>query len=124
MISRFFRTQSAPMSQDRTRSVRPRENSVTTQTRLHRWCCSLVMIACAFPVFLQAKAHKHKTIVVISLDGFPAYALDYPCLPIPTLRMLARDGVAAASMQPVNPTVTWPNHTALVTGVDASKHHV
>jgi predicted AlkP superfamily pyrophosphatase or phosphodiesterase len=27
-------------------------------------------------------------------------------------------------MQPINPTVTWPNHTAMVTGVDASEHHV
>jgi hypothetical protein len=27
-------------------------------------------------------------------------------------------------MRPVNPTVTWPNHTAIVTGVDASEHHV
>jgi predicted AlkP superfamily pyrophosphatase or phosphodiesterase len=84
----------------------------------------MVLIACAFPVFLHAKANKHKTIVVISLDGFPAYAMDDPRLPIPTLRRLAREGVVAASMQPVNPTVTWPNHTALVTGVDASKHHV
>ena len=60
--------------------------------------------------------------MVISLDGFPAYAFDDPRLPIPTLRKLAREGVAAASMQPVNPTVTWPNHTAIVTGVDASQH--
>ena len=59
--------------------------------------------------------------MVISLDGFPAYAFDDPRLPIPTLRKLAREGVAAASMQPVNPTVTWPNHTAIVTGVDASR---
>src|SRR5271156_9434 len=63
-------------------------------------------------------------VVLISLDGFPAYALDDPRLPIPTLRMLARDGAAAASMQPVNPTVTWPNHTAMVTGVDVSQHQV
>jgi predicted AlkP superfamily pyrophosphatase or phosphodiesterase len=63
-------------------------------------------------------------VVVISLDGFPAYALDDPRLPIPTLRKLAREGVMAASMRPVNPTVTWPNHTALVTGVDASEHQV
>jgi predicted AlkP superfamily pyrophosphatase or phosphodiesterase len=97
---------------------------VRTQTKLQRWRCGLVLIACAFPVFLHAKTNKHKTIVVISLDGFPAYALDDPRLPIPTLRMLAREGVVAASMQPVNPTVTWPNHTALVTGVDPSKHHV
>ena len=62
--------------------------------------------------------------VVISLDGFPAYALEDPRLPIPTLRKLAREGTVAKSMQPVNPTVTWPNHTSIVTGVDASQHHV
>ncbi len=27
-------------------------------------------------------------------------------------------------MRPVNPTVTWPNHTAIVTGVQPSEHHV
>ena len=62
--------------------------------------------------------------VVISLDGFPAYALNDPRLPIPTLRKLAREGAAAAAMQPINPTVTWPNHTTMVTGVDASRHQV
>jgi predicted AlkP superfamily pyrophosphatase or phosphodiesterase len=43
---------------------------------------------------------------------------------MPTLRALAASGVAATAMTPINPTVTWPNHTTLVTGVDASKHHV
>jgi predicted AlkP superfamily pyrophosphatase or phosphodiesterase len=62
--------------------------------------------------------------VVISLDGFPAYALDDPRLPIPTLRKLAREGASATAMQPINPTVTWPNHTTMVTGVDASHHQV
>jgi predicted AlkP superfamily pyrophosphatase or phosphodiesterase len=62
--------------------------------------------------------------VVISLDGFPAYALGDPRLPIPTLRKLTREGAAAAAMQPINPTVTWPNHTTMVTGVDASHHQV
>ena len=27
-------------------------------------------------------------------------------------------------MRPINPTVTWPNHTAMVTGVNASQHQV
>ncbi len=62
--------------------------------------------------------------MVISLDGFPAYALNDPRLPIPTLRKLAREGAAAIAMQPINPTVTWPNHTTMVTGVDASRHQV
>ncbi len=89
-----------------------------------RWLCAFVLVACAAPVLLGATAWKDRLVVVISLDGFPAYALDDPRLPIPTVRKLAREGVVAASMQPVNPTVTWPNHTAIVTGVDASEHQV
>jgi len=60
-------------------------------------------------------------VVIISLDGFPAFALDDPRLPIPTLRRLIRNG-AAARMATVNPTVTWPNHTSMVTGVRADEH--
>lgn len=60
-------------------------------------------------------------VVVISLDGFPASALDDPKLPVPTLRRLMRNGVHGA-MTTVNPTVTWPNHTTMVTGVSADEH--
>jgi CubicO group peptidase (beta-lactamase class C family)/predicted AlkP superfamily pyrophosphatase or phosphodiesterase len=60
-------------------------------------------------------------VILISLDGFPAYALDDPKLPIPTLRKLMRDGVGAP-MTAINPTVTWPNHTTMVTGVRADEH--
>jgi predicted AlkP superfamily pyrophosphatase or phosphodiesterase len=63
-------------------------------------------------------------VVVISLDGFPSWALDDPYLPIPTLRGLAARGVVARTMRPVNPTVTWPNHTSLVTGVTPASHRV
>jgi predicted AlkP superfamily pyrophosphatase or phosphodiesterase len=72
----------------------------------------------------SAAVQKQRTVVVISLDGFPAYALGDPRLPIPALRKLAREGAVAATMQPINPTVTWPNHTTMVTGVDASHHQV
>ena len=90
------------------------------------WLCALALVVCAIPARLSAKTQtqKHRTVVVISLDGFPAYALDDPRLPIPTLRKLAREGAVASSMRPVNPTVTWPNHTAMVTGVEPSEHHV
>ncbi|HEX4030413.1 MAG TPA: alkaline phosphatase family protein [Terracidiphilus sp.] len=63
-------------------------------------------------------------VVMITIDGFPARALNDPRLPMPTLRMLEANGTHADAMQPINPTVTWPNHTALITGVDASVHHV
>src|ERR1700761_6028691 len=62
-------------------------------------------------------------VVLITIDGFPARALKDPRLPMPTLRMLEAKGAHADAMQPINPTVTWPNHTALITGVNASTHH-
>jgi predicted AlkP superfamily pyrophosphatase or phosphodiesterase len=63
-------------------------------------------------------------VVVISLDGFPAYELQDPTLPLPVLRKLMREGAVAEGMNPVNPTVTWPNHTTLVTGVKPAEHGV
>lgn len=67
---------------------------------------------------------SNRTVVVISLDGFPAYALKDPLLPVPTLRRLMAEGAYADSMKPINPTVTWPNHTAMITGVNAIQHQV
>lgn len=63
-------------------------------------------------------------VVLMTIDGFPARALKDPRLPMPTLRRLIANGAHADAMIPINPTVTWPNHTALITGVDASVHHV
>src|SRR5512144_1429215 len=88
------------------------------------WLCALALGVCVVHFPAQAQARKDRTVVVISLDGFPAYALDDPRLPVPTLRRLAKEGVSAASMHPINPTVTWANHTAIVTGVDATEHQV
>jgi len=61
-------------------------------------------------------------VIVISLDGFTPAVLSDPKLPFPVLRKLMREGASAEGMTPINPTVTWPNHTTLVTGVDATRH--
>jgi predicted AlkP superfamily pyrophosphatase or phosphodiesterase len=65
---------------------------------------------------------KDRMVVVISLDGFPAYYLADPKLPAPTLRRLIQDGSWAREMQPINPTWTWPNHTTFVTGLKPPDH--
>lgn len=65
---------------------------------------------------------KSRHVIVISLDGFAAYALADATLPLPNLRALAKAGVMAEGMRPVNPTVTWPNHTSIVTGVGPDRH--
>ncbi len=64
---------------------------------------------------------KERMVVLISLDGFPGFALEDPKQPVPTLRRLMRNGISAR-MQIVNPTITWPNHTTMVTGVHADEH--
>ena len=77
-----------------------------------------------FAPILATAQSSNRTVVIISLDGFPAYALKDPLLPVPTLRRLMAEGAYADSMRPINPTVTWPNHTAMVTGVNAIQHQV
>lgn len=100
-----------------------RTQTFTSLARRALWAVSAVVLL-AFPGASRADVDKDRVVVVISLDGFPAYALEDPRLPIPTLRRLLREGTSATSMTPVNPTVTWPNHTAMVTGVDPSRHQV
>ena len=82
---------------------------------------ALIMFSAFLTTSTAQVPAQQRMVVVISLDGFPAYALDDPKLPVPTLRRLIRDGVHTR-MTTVNPTVTWPNHTAMVTGVRSDEH--
>ncbi|HYP05575.1 MAG TPA: ectonucleotide pyrophosphatase/phosphodiesterase [Bryobacteraceae bacterium] len=67
---------------------------------------------------------RQRQVIVISIDGLPAYAFSDPNASLPTLRRLAKEGVIAEGMQTVNPSVTWPNHTSMVTGVSPARHGV
>src|SRR5579871_1960840 len=71
-----------------------------------------------------ARAADDRHVILITMDGFPAYVYQDPRAPIPTIRKLAAEGVAAEGMKVANPSVTWPNHTTLVTGVYPAKHSV
>jgi predicted AlkP superfamily pyrophosphatase or phosphodiesterase len=82
---------------------------------------ALAILGAAHPT-AQRGSTNH--LVIISLDGFPGWAMDDPRLPVPNLRRLAARGAMAKGMIPVNPTVTWPNHTSMVTGVHPAKHGV
>ena len=65
-----------------------------------------------------------RIVVMISVDGLAADYLDDPKAEMPTIRKLAAEGARAASMKSVTPTVTWPNHTTLVTGDYPARHGV
>jgi arylsulfatase A-like enzyme len=63
-------------------------------------------------------------VLLITIDGLAAFYMDNPAAPLPTLRKLAREGATARGMKVSNPSITWPNHTTLVTGVHPEKHSV
>jgi predicted AlkP superfamily pyrophosphatase or phosphodiesterase len=67
---------------------------------------------------------SHPIVVLLSVDGLANFYLDDPKAEIPFLRQLMKEGVRAESMTASLPTVTWPNHTTLVTGVQPGKHGV
>jgi predicted AlkP superfamily pyrophosphatase or phosphodiesterase len=67
---------------------------------------------------------KDRVVVLISIDGLPGWELNDPRLPVPNIWKLAREGVRAESMRITNPTVTWPVHTSMITGVRSARHGV
>ncbi len=69
----------------------------------------------------------HRTVVLLSIDGLrPDYVLeaDRYGLRIPTLRRILREGSHATGVRGVTPTVTFPSHTTLVTGVAPARHGI
>jgi predicted AlkP superfamily pyrophosphatase or phosphodiesterase len=90
---------------------------------LAKYAAILVVAIAVAAVATFAQANR-RHVVIITLDGFGAWALDDPYLPVPTLRKLAAGGAFARTMRPVNPSVTWPNHTSIVSGVTPARHGV
>src|SRR5271166_3011012 len=68
---------------------------------------------------------QERHVVMILIDGLPAYLLDDPQASLPVIRSLAREGVAAENgMSVSDPSITWPNQTSLITGSHADRHGV
>ena len=85
----------------------------------------LSLAATALLALGQTASAADRRVVVITLDGFPAYYLDDPEVDIPVIRGLRDAGASTeAGMRVSNPSVTWPNHTTLMTGVHPAKHGV
>jgi predicted AlkP superfamily pyrophosphatase or phosphodiesterase len=62
------------------------------------------------------------TVILISVDGFhPDYLVKYSA---PTMNTLAREGVRAKWMTPVYPSLTFPNHYSIATGLYPEKHGI
>jgi predicted AlkP superfamily pyrophosphatase or phosphodiesterase len=64
------------------------------------------------------------SLCLISIDGLRASTLSDVTIPLPALRGLAERGVRADGLTPSFPSVTWPCHATLVTGVQPARHGI
>ncbi len=74
-----------------------------------------------------AEPPRRVPVVLVSIDGLrPDYVhrADEHGLGIPTLRAMVAQGAAATAVRGVLPTVTYPTHTTMVTGVSPTRHGV
>jgi predicted AlkP superfamily pyrophosphatase or phosphodiesterase len=84
--------------------------------------CIACVAACAPASARHSVASAHHPLILISIDGFRADYLDRH--ETPTLTALAADGVRAEAMKPAFPTLTFPNHYTLVTGLTPDHHGI
>jgi predicted AlkP superfamily pyrophosphatase or phosphodiesterase len=63
-------------------------------------------------------------LALVSIDGFSAALAADPTVRLPALRGLAARGVSAGGLRPAFPSVTWPCHTTLITGVTPARHGI
>lgn len=70
---------------------------------------------------------QRRPLIVISVDGLDHRYLrdaDKLGLKIPTLRKMMREGEFVGGLIGAVPTVTWPSHTTLITGVAPREHGI
>lgn len=63
-------------------------------------------------------------VVLISLDGLRPEFYESASFDAPTLRSLASRGAHARGVVPIFPSLTYPVHTSMVTGVSSARHGV
>jgi predicted AlkP superfamily pyrophosphatase or phosphodiesterase len=94
--------------------------------RVLGWCVFLALAACAGPQPPPAQTGKITAVttpvILISLDGFRADYLDRGLTP--NIAALAAAGVRATAMRPAFPSVTFPNHYSIVTGLYPDHHGI
>jgi len=90
---------------------------------------AIFLVACATSAVRPASgapeasaANAAPQVILVSMDGFRRSYLDTDS--VPALHALARDGVTAAAMIPSFPTLTFPNHYTIVTGLYPEHHGI
>jgi predicted AlkP superfamily pyrophosphatase or phosphodiesterase len=95
---------------------------------VYRICGLLCLVALTLTASVAPAADPaplaDEHVILVTIDGFAARYWHDESLPLPNLRRLARAGSTAEAMTVSNPSITWINHTTLVTGVTPRRHGV
>jgi predicted AlkP superfamily pyrophosphatase or phosphodiesterase len=100
---------------------------MTRYSRFTRTILVVLVIALVCAIGARAQQNGEPLLVIISVDGMrPDYVTEADAhgTKVPNLRRFLRDGAFADGVQGVVPTVTYPSHTTLVTGVWPTKHGI
>lgn len=95
--------------------------------RSARAAAVLLWALALLPVYAQRPANPDRHVLLISIDGMmPDYYLnaDELGLKIPNLRRFLREGTYAKGAISVLPSVTFPAHTSMITGVNPRRHGI
>lgn len=90
--------------------------------RLRALLLLLVLVVLAACASTAPREAARGPLILISIDGFRADYLDRH--DTPTLAALAADGVRARALRPAFPTLTFPNHYTIVTGLYPDHHGI
>lgn len=82
----------------------------------------LVLLSACQPATRPAHEARPPLLVLVSIDGFRADYLERELTP--TLWQLAQSGVHVEAMRPSFPSLTFPNHYSLVTGLVPDHHGI
>jgi hypothetical protein len=94
------------------------------------WLGLSLAVLCGLLFTPPARAQEppsRPAVILISIDGLkPEYVLDADAhgLKIPALRRFLREGAYSTGVRGVVPTVTYPSHTTLITGVSPARHGI
>ena len=88
------------------------------------WLLAAILVALATcPAFaLQVESGRQPHVVLVSIDGF---RWDFDRMAdTPALDRMARAGLRVAALQPAFPTLTFPNHFSIATGLSPQRHGI
>ena len=84
----------------------------------------ILFIACVALIAFNAHAEKEKHVILITIDGFrPDFYFEKEWH-TPNLHKMVQEGTYAIGVNSVFPSITYPSHTTIVTGVQPAAHGI